>query len=364
MQVRDNSNSPKTRLFNTVIDHHAADFWLQKLNPLWSTGQALGKIIKKQQIANDMISLTIQTNRHFRAGLAGQHHPVIIECNGSRYERTYSLTVLNPQQVVLSVKKVAQGVVSGWLVDQAQVGDIIEFGQPYGDMSLNNIQPNLVLLAAGSGITPMYSLLESLAQQKDFEHKNVQLLYWVKTSADSAFQAYFEQLSQKHPQFQFQIFYTQAEAGESAMTAAALQQRINPAHLDLVGDVANSSVYACGSSGFVAKVEALFAQSPDLKTEAFSLSPMANDATGTVSVTLSKSQKTVTIAKGQSILEGLEQQNIRPTYGCRMGICNKCVCPKAQGATKNLVNGSENTEPGNLLKLCVNSAQTDLIIDL
>lgn len=364
MQVRDNSHSPKTRLFNTVIDHHAADFWLQKLNPLWSTGQALGKIIKKQQIANDMLSLTIQTNRHFRAGLAGQHHPVIIECDGSRYERSYSLTVLNPQQVLLTVKKVAQGVVSGWLFDQAQVGDMIEFGRPYGEMCLNTTQPNLVLVAAGSGITPMYSLLESLAQQNDFNQKNVQLLYWVKSAADCAFQQRFAQLSQQYPNFKFQIFFTQADPSDQAIASSALHQRINASHLDVVSDIANSSVYACGPSGFVAKAEALFAQSPDLKTEAFSLSPMVNDATGTVSITLSKSQKTVTIPKGQSILEGLEQQNIRPTYGCRMGICNKCVCPKAQGATKNLVNGSENTEPGNLLKLCVNSAQTDLIIDL
>jgi hypothetical protein len=47
-----------------------------------------------------------------------------------------------------------------------------------------------------------------------------------------------------------------------------------------------------------------------------------------------------------------------------MGICNKCVCKKAEGATRNLVNGAQHAEPGSLLKLCVNSAQTDLIIDL
>ena len=47
-----------------------------------------------------------------------------------------------------------------------------------------------------------------------------------------------------------------------------------------------------------------------------------------------------------------------------MGICNKCTCHKAQGATKNLVNGLGNTEPNNLLRICVNSAQTDLIIDI
>ncbi|MEQ4561957.1 ferredoxin reductase, partial [Acinetobacter soli] len=40
------------------------------------------------------------------------------------------------------------------------------------------------------------------------------------------------------------------------------------------------------------------------------------------------------------------------------------ACQKATGATKNLLNASENAEPNNLLKICVNSAKSDLVIDL
>ena len=47
-----------------------------------------------------------------------------------------------------------------------------------------------------------------------------------------------------------------------------------------------------------------------------------------------------------------------------MGICNKCACHKVEGHTQNIVNGQQNAEPGNLLKICVNSAQSDLVIDL
>lgn len=83
-----------------------------------------------------------------------------------------------------------------------------------------------------------------------------------------------------------------------------------------------------------------------------------------MNVTLTQSNKVVSIPKGQSILASLEQQNIKPNHGCRMGICNKCACNKVEGSTKNLVNGAQNKEPGNLLKICVNSAQTDLVIDL
>ncbi|TCM69964.1 2Fe-2S iron-sulfur cluster protein [Acinetobacter calcoaceticus] len=413
MPATENMTRPQQRILNSLIDPVATNFWLQKINPIWSYNQALGKIVAKKNTAADMVSLTIRTNRLFSVGSAGQHHPVIVEIKGRRYERTYSLTQISPKEVMLTVKKVQQGVVSTWLVDQAKVGDVIEFAQPYGDMCLSETPQNLVLLAAGSGITPMYSLIEAWAQknsfalqdqqqnqqqvqqqdhqqnqQQDHQQQNqqqaqqqeqqrqqqrkpsleqtqatppqtvasqLQLLYWVKRPEDSAFVQRFEQLSKTYNNFKFKVFYTQADQAD---------ERLNSSHLELIEQPLSSHVYVCGPSGFVAAAQLLFVANPDLKTEAFSLSPMSNLATGFVNVTLTKSNKTVTIPRGQSILVGLEQQNIRPTHGCRMGICNKCACEKAQGASKNLVNGSENTEPGHLLKLCVNSAQSDLVIDL
>ena len=354
MHVLEKTKSPLGSLAESVIDQHAANFWLQKFNSLWSINQALGKIVQKENSAQNMVSLTIQFNRHFMVGQAGQHHPIFVEVNGIRYERSYSLTQLDAQHVLLTVKKVDQGKVSSWLVEQAQVGDILEFGQPYGDMLLPTQAQPMVLLAAGSGITPMLSLLKALAKT-DQMTAPIQLLYWVKQYADFAFKALFEKLAEQYPNFSFQVFYTQEEdAGE----------RLNQDHAALVTHIENSVVYACGPSGFVAQAEQLFAHAQSFKSEAFSMSTVENSDIGFVNITLLKSKKVVAIPKGQSILTSLEQQNIKPTHGCRMGICNKCVCNKVEGSTKNMVNGSQNSEPGNVLKICVNSAQSDLVIDL
>ena len=76
--------------------------------------------------------------------------------------------------------------------------------------------------------------------------------------------------------------------------------------------IENATVYACGPSGFVATVEQLFAHANTLKTEAFSMSPFANDDVGFVNITLTKSKKILSIPKGQSILASLEQQNVKP----------------------------------------------------
>lgn len=347
--------SPIKDLFDTVLGVDSTNFWLQKFNPLWSVQQALGKIVEKSQTAHDTVSLTIQINRHFQMAQAGQHHPVIFEVNGRRYERTYSLTQLDSHHVLLTAKKVDQGIVSNWINEQAAIGDVIEFGQPYGDMTLPQVDSPLTLVAAGSGITPMYSLLQALIQSKKLQQQPVHLLYWVKQHADVAFKQQFERIVQQFSNFKFDVFYTQEAQADA---------RLNDEYLHLVKNLEQSTVYVCGPSGFVSTAEQVFKNAKNLKTEAFSLTPVISTDIGFVNVTLTKSNKVVVIPKGQSILASLEQHEIKPQHGCRMGICNKCACNKAQGATKNMVNGLENTEPNNLLRICVNTAKTDLVLDI
>lgn len=342
-------------LKNSVVDTPAIDFWLQHVNPLWSVNQALGEVVAKKTIATDTVSLKIKVNRHFDVGHAGQHHPVFIEIDGRRYERSYSLTQLDKHHVQLTAKKVNTGKVSTWLVEQAETGDCIGLGQPYGEMYTPEQSEPIVLLAAGSGITPMYSLLQYWAKHKHLKARPVTLMYWVKTPADAAFKTQFESLAAQYPKFNFKIFFTQAEQPDA---------RLNAADVEAIEQLNQSIVYACGPSGFVTKAEQLFSKALCFKSEAFSISPVLNQSKGFVKITLLQSNTVLNIPKGQSILQSLEQQNIKPTYGCRMGLCNKCVCTKAEGATRNLVNGVENTEPNHQLKICVNSAESDLVINL
>lgn len=60
---------------------------------------------KKEFVAHDMVSLTLKCNRLVKVGVAGQHHPVIVEIAGRRYERTYSLTQIDEQHLRLTIKK-------------------------------------------------------------------------------------------------------------------------------------------------------------------------------------------------------------------------------------------------------------------
>ena len=50
MQILEKTKSPLTEYAESVIDQHTANFWLQKINPLWSIHQALGKVVKKEKL--------------------------------------------------------------------------------------------------------------------------------------------------------------------------------------------------------------------------------------------------------------------------------------------------------------------------
>lgn len=356
MQAIQRKNQFLDFLSGSVVDTKTINFWLNKVNPLWSTNEMLGRIVKKEQLADDIVGLTIQCNRLMEFGLAGQHHPVTVEIEGRRFERTYSLTQLDAHQVLLTVKKVDKGLVSTWLCEQAQVGDIIEFGKPYGEMQVEHgLKQPLILLAAGSGITPMFSLLSHLHQTGELKNHQIHLMYWAQHATGLAFKATFEAWQQQYENFKFSTFCTRDEPAAS---------RLNQQHLDMLPNLAETRVLACGPSGFINSAEQLFEQAQQFEGEAFSLAPVTYDDEGVVSITLTKSDKAITVPKGQPLLEALEQAKIQPEYGCRMGICNKCSCNKVSGITKHVGNGAENAEPGNPLRICVNSAKSDLVLDL
>jgi ferredoxin len=83
-----------------------------------------------------------------------------------------------------------------------------------------------------------------------------------------------------------------------------------------------------------------------------------------VAVTLAKSGRTLQLPRGASLLAALEAEGVKPAYGCRMGICNTCACGKRSGQTRHLLTGALEGEPVSALRLCVNSASSDLVLDL
>jgi ferredoxin-NADP reductase len=336
------------------------DFWASRVSRTWSWNRPLARIVDRRPASRDAVTLVLQPNRHFRGFVAGQHVNVTVEIDGRRLTRPYSPSA-PPQRdgrIEITVKAVEGGRVSQHLVTQARVGDVLGLGPAFGAMALpaDDAGP-LLLLAAGSGITPLMALVRSLPVHP--RTAPVTLLYWARNRAELCFVDELRALAAQRTDFRVRFLLTR----ETAEATDEGEGRLDAAHVGADGDAAH--VFACGPAGFVDQARALLAAGAKaFIAEAFTPPVFANDDTGTVAVTLSRSGRTLTLPRGQALLAALEAEGVVPDSGCRMGICNTCACGKRSGATRHLGSGVIDNEPASALRLCVHAATSDLELDL
>ncbi len=354
---------PMGRLLEPFIAPEVFDFWAAKLNPAWSWARSLARVVERRVEALDAVTLVLKPNRHFRGFRPGQHVNVSAEVNGSRVTRSYSLTDVprKDRRIALTVKRVEGGKLSEHLCQRVAVGDVLELGPAFGEMTWPEaIDGRWLFLAAGSGITPLMSLTRAWAAKPSGE---LTLVYWARQRAELCYLRELRELAVKHSNFHLHVVLTR----ETLRMSDELGGRLSADFLQqLAPDMEQQQVYACGPAGFVGQARELVAgRAQHFHAEAFTPPPMiAVEAAGSVRIELRASGRSIEVPRGQALLPALEAQGIKPVYGCRMGICNTCACAKLEGTTQDLNTGDHSAERSSALRLCVNRAVSDLVLDL
>ena len=333
------------------VDPVFFDFWATRLNPLWTWSRPRARLLARRQEGKGAVTLVLQANRHWHGVAPGQHVELGVELGGRWLRRHYSPTATGPGRFEITVKAVQGGRISPHLA-QAPLGTVFELGQGFGDFAWPTGAAPVLLLAAGSGITPMRALLRAHAASGD--RRAVTLMYWVRQRGDACFHAELQALAAAHPQLRVKLHVT----GEGDRRVDALADDAWPA-------LADAQVLACGPGGFVQAARSrLEGRVAGFQAEAFSVPANTGGEEGEVEVVLSRSGRTLRLPRALSLLEGLEAQGIKPRHGCRMGICNTCVCQRQSGATRHLISGQQHDEPAAPVRLCVQAPRTDLILEL
>ena len=332
------------------------DFWSTRAHPLWTLRRPLAQLVSRRAEGSAAVTVVLRPNRHFAGIRAGQHIHLAIEVDGRMITRSYSPTVLADGRLEITAKQVSGGKVSAMLAGGLPIGATLGISQAFGGMTLAEpgAQP-LLLLAAGSGITPMRALLRQLDAAG--MPVPVDLVYWVRQRCEQCFADELATLAAHHANFRYRLAVT----GDPHVPAP----RVGAFDFSAIPSLAGRQVLACGPAGFVKMAgQRLQGQVAGFMAEAFSLPPIDDAADGEVELELARSGRRLRVARGQSLLEALEAQGIHPPAGCRMGVCNTCTCHKREGVVRNLLNGDVTAEPSTAIKLCVNRASTDLILEL
>lgn len=334
-----------------------ADFWLSHVRPHWSVYRPYALVQQVQREAVDAVTVVCQPNRHVPACLPGQHVQLAITVNGTRQHRYYSPTVRPDGRWQFTVKQVPEGNVSQWINQALQPGAVLEVGAPMGEFHTVPHNEPLLLLAAGSGITPLFSVLQQRLTAG--ATAPVELWYWAGKREQLCFLEQLKAWQSEHQQFRLQAVLTQ----EAAVQAGDLSGRLNVALLQqCIADLAHYHVLACGPTGFVRAAAPLQALAASFASETHQPVQAVN-AAGEVTVQLAKQSRSVQVAAGKSLLEGLEEAGVAVPFGCRRGICNTCHCQRLEGTTEHMLLGHEASGAG-AVQLCVAQAKTDLSLNL
>ncbi|TCB49424.1 ferredoxin reductase [Acinetobacter sp. ANC 4779] len=323
------------------------DFIAEKVNPVWAWKKVKASIVDMHMLSEDFYQIQLQPNHNFQAKAfrAGQSVLVTLVIAGVRQQRSYSIVkITETGNIVIAVKR--QGKVSNALT-QLTLGSVVEISQVQGDFSLSSSQAPVLLLASGSGITAIYSLLQQALTQNISQ---IDLLYFTR---DDAFHSELQQLAEQHPQFQYHHFNTVAQ-----------KQHLNVELLEsTVADFKQRQSYACGAQGMMQSLNQIYQQlgiADQLKQEYFQV--LVDETAAVQPVVFLRAQQE--FEAKTNLLESAEQAGLRPAHGCRMGICNTCTCTKVSGSTKNLLTGEIDHDSNTQIKLCISQAVSPVVINL
>jgi all-trans-retinol 13,14-reductase len=189
------------------------------------------------------------------AYLPGQYVTVEAMIEGRRVCRSYTLssTPTRLEHFELTVKRVPGGPFSNWICDHLQPGQSLRMTGPHGDFSCAPMPPRkLLLLSAGSGITPMMAMARWLVDKRSPSH--VVFFHVAKTQADILFREEIEHLHSRR--FSTHISLTRAK-GDA--TWPGLRGHLDAAMLTAVApDFLEREVFICGPEGFMAAARELF----------------------------------------------------------------------------------------------------------
>ncbi|MCW3464191.1 ferredoxin--NADP reductase [Chitinophaga nivalis] len=296
---------------------------------------------------NDTVTIVFDTQGipfHYDPG---QFINVTIPVNGVPVTRSYTISSLPDagESPAITVKKVDGGLMSSFIVDKAAAVHTWEVDGPYGAFVLppdaHTIQ-HLVLLAGGSGITPLYVLARAFVHR--FPAAAITLIYSSRNADAIIFKQRLEDWAAQHPD-QVHIHHALSRASATANNSNVTfsNGRINK----LIAKRWITRIPATDTRYFICGPAALMQQHQDMLTtwdvpaQHLHLEWFAPDETPTtkelptamqeVLLHLYEQSNLIEVQGGQTILAAALEDRIPLPYSCRNGTCGRCAAKVTSG---------------------------------
>jgi len=335
------------------------DDYLELINPLWSTQELRGRIERIEPETADSVSVLIRPGYEWKGHKPGQYLRIGVVVDGVHHWRAYSITS-DPGRldgcIAITPKLVEAGKVSPYLVRRARPGEIVRLGGVGGTFVLPDpIPEKLLFISAGSGITPIASMLRSLVRSDQVG--DVVHIHSARTAETVIFGERLQQLVDAQSGFNLHLRLT------------GKQGRVAPADLDdLCPDWRQRHTFASGPGAMLDDLTRHWQAEGDpelLAMERFQ--PMIGGEPGGGeggTVRFAKSRVEAACDGATPILAAGEEAGAALPFGCRMGICHTCVGELRCGQVRDLRTGEVHGTEGEMVRTCVNAPEGPIEIAL
>jgi 3-ketosteroid 9alpha-monooxygenase subunit B len=268
---------------------------------------------------------------------AGQFCTFHVTVDGEELYRSYSMSSApeTDSEVMTTVKRVAGGKVSNWMVDNVVEGDELTMTRAAGTFVLSPTSVPLLAFAGGSGVTPILSLAKSALATTD---RAVRILCADRDRASVIFEAATDELAERYPGRLSVDRHIDAEQGLLDPDAVT----------KFVGGDTDAECYVCGPEGFMAVVRSALPDGTRVLVEDFDASPPVKaaptevagrdfsadgaQAGGTVTIHLERKKVSVPQVAGETLLETARRAGLSPPFSCEAGNCGTCMARLTDGS--------------------------------
>jgi len=256
--------------------------------------------------------------------------------DGKRVKRSYTICSSPTQRnfVEITPKRVEKGYVSKFLNDHAAVGLTVQARGPYGTFYFDESKhQRIVLIAAGSGITPMIAILRYI---DGLSLKiNATLVYCVRTQNDVIFESELSAIQNRMPGFRQALVLSQHgpewKGWKGHLDRAMLEREVQRP-LD-------STFFLCGPPQFMelgcSLLREMGVDPVNVLQESFgggiSREKGSVAASGPLEIRLARSGLTYQSCLTETVLESAELNGASIPFGCRQGNCGTCATKLLSG---------------------------------
>jgi len=287
-----------------------------------------------------------------------------------RVTRSYTISSspVHENYVEITPKRMENGCVSVFLNERANPGLAVEASGPYGRFYFDETRhKSIVLIAAGSGITPMISMLRYI---DDLELATpVTLLYCVRTSADIIFEIELVRLSRSLLHFKYEVCLSRPDPTWEGRSGRLTEEFVTRN----VTDLNAPNFFLCGPKGFMDNARQILStlgvNQDRILQESFGESKPTTESRSlatrsTETVVFIHSQKVCQASAGSTLLDLAERNEVQIPYGCRQGLCGTCATRVLSGAVQMDVEAGLTAEQKNAgyVLPCVSRAEGTVVV--